>query len=70
MGIEYKWNEQLNNFVDIKPWMRPMRRCFLPMTIQYISCVFSHKKGRLIRIVFFLMGISVRYKKWCPRVGP
>jgi hypothetical protein len=37
MGIEYKWNEQLSNFVDTKPWMRPMRRCFLPMTIQYIS---------------------------------
>jgi hypothetical protein len=34
MGIEYKWNEQLTNFVDIKPLMRPMRGCFLPMSIQ------------------------------------
>jgi hypothetical protein len=26
--------------------------------------------GRLIRIVFFLLGLSVQYKKWCPCVGP
>jgi hypothetical protein len=40
MGIKYKWNEQESDFVDIKPWMRPMHRCFPAMTIQYISCIF------------------------------